>query len=54
VHVARIRREVQTGFGGEIWKKDHLEDKGVDWGDNIKVDLQEYDKRLGLDWSSSR
>jgi len=36
------------GFGGETRGRDHLEDPGLDWRNNIKMDLQEVSGGHGL------
>jgi len=42
--------EAYTGFWwGNLRERDHLGDTGVDWGDKIRMDLQELGCR-GMDW----
>jgi len=37
-----VRGEVRTEFWwGSLRERDHLEDPGIDWEDNIKMYLQE-------------
>ena len=44
------RAELHTGFWwGELRKREHLEELGKDWEDNIKMDLQEVGCG-GMDW----
>jgi len=46
-HVARTGEEVKhkQGFGGEIWKKDFLEDQGVDGNALLKWILSKQEER---------
>ena len=44
------REEVYTVFWwGNLRERDHLEYQGVDWEDNIKMDLQKV-RCGGMDW----
>ena len=44
------RGEAYTGFWwGNLKERDHLEDPGVRWEDNIKMDLQEVGCGV-MDW----
>jgi hypothetical protein len=50
-HVVHMgREEVHTGFWwGNLREGDHLEDPGIIWEDNIKMDLREVGWE-GMDW----
>ena len=50
-HVARMgeRRSFYRLGWGNLRQREHLEDPGLDWEDNIKMDLQEVGCG-GMDW----